>query len=69
LRVSTRPESASRETPELVEFGSEPEAAFYADQAKNRWVEAVGALEHLRQAVARSGKAWSSDENASRTDA
>ena len=58
-----------RETPELVEFGGESEAAFYADQAKSRWVEAVGALEHLRQAVGRSRKARSLDENPSRTDA
>lgn len=58
-----------RQTPKLFEFGGESEAAFYAEQAKARWVEAIGALEHLRHAVARSRKARSSDENASWIDA
>jgi tetratricopeptide (TPR) repeat protein len=45
-----------RKMPKGFAEGSEAEAGGYAKEAKGRWVVAVGALEHLRQAVARNKK-------------
>lgn len=48
--------SVPRERPTGFTEGSEEEAGGYAKVSKSRWVESTGALEHLRQAVARKKK-------------